>query len=261
MVLGKRLSLATSFYIKNRRNIYKYYFIIRDMKKVLNGFLLLLLAFTFSLVLISAQTPADFTDPIKDLFANWESGNLSVNIAKYLFLLLITLFVWSILDFSGLFPSKLVEWIVAIIVAFLSVAYIAPNELWTLLTSYKGLGLTLMFVVPLVILVLFTLRIAAVGGARGILAQYLIWIVYLLFLVGAFITGILTNKIKVSDPFAWIYIAAISIVALFVIFNRLLIRWLGKEELEAESAAAENTLKKAVRLRRMEAKALEEQSK
>ncbi len=220
-------------------------------------FLALILS-VFSLVLISAQTPGDFIDPIKDLFANWEAGNLSVNIAKYLFVLLVTLFVWSILDFSGLFSSRLVEWIVAIIVSFLSVAYIAPNELWVLLTSYKGLGLTLMFIVPLVILGLFTIRIAAVGGARGVLLQYLFWGVYLLFLIASFINGIIIGKIKLTDPFAWIYIIIMAIVVLVIIFNRQLIGWLGEKTLEAESAAAGMTIARSVRLRKLEAKALEE---
>lgn len=242
------------------------------MKKVLTRKLLFtifiiafaLFSFILSLYFISAQegpTVAEVVfDPIKDLFTKWGEGNLNINIAKYLFFVLIALFVWSILDFSGVIPSNLVTWIVSFIVAFLSIAYVAPNQIWILLTSYEALGLTLIFLVPLIILGLFTLRVAAVGDASGVLFQYLMWIIYGGFLAGTFVVGMVNSKISVSDPFAWIYLGAVVFVALVVVFNHPLIKWIANTILKEETERAENILQKAVALRRMEAGALEEQS-
>ncbi|MBS3080280.1 hypothetical protein J4221_02315 [Candidatus Pacearchaeota archaeon] len=234
------------------------------MKKVFNKRILisvLILFSYFSILFILAQSPQEVIfDPIRDLFANWEEGNLSINIAKYLFLLLITLFVWSILDFGGIIPSKTVTWIISFMIAFLSIAYVAPQQIWILLTGFDALGLTLIFFVPLIVLGLFTLRVAAVGGARGVLAQRLIWFVYFLFLVGNFVSGMVNNRINVSEPFAWVYIGAIFLVICVVFFNKFIIKWLGIAELEAESEAAGKTLERAVRLRRMEAEALRKQA-
>ena len=194
------------------------------------------------------------------MFTKFGEGNLNINLAKYLFWALVTIFIWSILDFSGVVPSNLANWVISIIVGFLSVAYIAPNQIWTLLTSYEAFGLTLLFVVPFIILGLFTLRIAAVGGAGGVLFQYLLWIIYGAFLAGTFVVGLVNGKLERTDPFVWIYLGTVVLVFLVVLFNHFIIKWMGKRVLEQQSERSENVLEKAVTLRKMEARALEEQA-
>lgn len=234
------------------------------MKKVLSRILLLSFLFVgifITLSLVNAQTPKEVIfDPIIHLFTDWEAGNFGPNIAKYLFFILISLFVWSLIDFSDLIPSRIVTWTASAIIGFLSVAYIAPQQIWVLLTSYNALGLTLIFFVPLIILALFTLRVASSGGAKSILFQWLIWIIYFGFLIGSFVRGILNNQINMQDSFTWIYLGAIILVAILVFFNNQIIRFLSNVEREQEAERAENITRKSVRLRKIEAGAFDDLS-
>ncbi|MEN9626457.1 MAG: hypothetical protein RL557_785 [archaeon] len=230
----------------------------------------------FSLLFITAQSnqpaqpaqqPSEFYspgeiifDPIKNLFANWESGNLSVNIAKYLFFVLIAIFTWSLIDFSGLLPSQILSWIVAGIIAFLSIAYVAPAQVWVLMRGFDAYGLTITFFIPLIALGLFTLRVADHGSVNGIIAQRIIWGVYAVFLVWSFVTGILNNEINMQDPFSWIYLVMVGIIILIVIFNTTFIRALSNMEREAEVERGESITRKAVRYDRLRAGALDELS-
>jgi hypothetical protein len=93
------------------------------MEKVLSKRLLLTLFFVgvivASLTLVVAQAPSDIFDPVRDMFASWDSGDISPNIAKYLFFILLAAFVWSILDTSGIVSNGIVKWIISVIVAAL----------------------------------------------------------------------------------------------------------------------------------------------
>ena len=215
----------------------------------------------FSLVLISAQTPTEVIfDPLRDLFTNFQEGQLSENVAKYLFFILLAVLVWSVVDTSGFVDNDIIKWVVSLIIAFLGVAYLTPTDIWTLLTPYEALGLTLLFILPSLILVFFTFRIAVVGGAGGVVAQHIIWFIYLIFLIWKFITGITSGKISPNNPITWIFVGILILVGFAALFNKLFIKWFGKEVLEAQSAAAGQTLKRAVALRRMEAEAFGEQA-
>ena len=94
-------------------------------------------------------------EPVKDLFTNWEKGNLDVNIAKYLFWLIVTLFVYSVVGFIPVLNDKLhgsVKFILALIVGFLSTAYITPSDVYTTLAGYSALGFVLSALLPLIVL-------------------------------------------------------------------------------------------------------------
>lgn len=210
--------------------------------------------------LIDAQTPGDVIfDPVKDLFyADFAEGDISPPIAKYLFWILLSVFVWSIIDLSGLISNEIAKWIVSIIIGFLGVAYLTPADVWVLLASYQALGLTLLFILPTIILVFFTFRVAYAGGAGGVIAQHIIWIIYFIFLVWKFITGILNGQIQPNNSITWLFVGILAFVGLAAILNKFLIRLFGKEVLEAQSQAAGSVLKKAARMSKMRAEELEE---
>ena len=217
--------------------------------------------FLFSLILVVAQTPTEVIfDPIRDLFTNSQEGDLSENVAKYLFFILLAILVWSTIDMSGMIENDLIKWIASLIVAFLGVAYLTPPDIWTLLASYEALGLTLLFILPSLILVFFTYRIAAVGGAGGVVAQHIIWFIYFIFLVWKFITGIINGQISPNNSITWVFVGILILAGLAALFNKLFIKWFGKEVLEAQSQSAGSVLKRAIALRKMEAEALGEQA-
>ena len=60
--------------------------------------------FVFSLLFVGmfvgvASAVSPIFDPVKDMFSSWNEGDLSVNVAKYVFWIILTLFVFTILDF------------------------------------------------------------------------------------------------------------------------------------------------------------------
>ena len=215
----------------------------------------------FSLILISAQTPAEVIfDPIKDLFTNFQGGGLSENVAKYLFFILLTVLVWSVVDTSGFVDNYIIKWVISLIIGFLGTAYLTPTDIWVLLASYEALGLTLLFILPSLILVFFTYRVAFVGGAAGVIAQHIIWFVYFIFLCWKFVTGITSGKISPNNSITWVFVGILLLAGFVAIFNKLFIKWFTKEVLEAQSEAAGKVLKRAVALRKMEAEAFGEQA-
>jgi hypothetical protein len=232
------------------------------MEKVLSKRLLLTLFFVgvivASLTLVVAQAPSDIFDPVRDMFASWDSGDISPNIAKYLFFILLAAFVWSILDTSGIVSNGIVKWIISVIVSFLSVAYLSVTDIWILLTPYSAFGLTLLFVLPTLILVFFTFRIAFIGGASGVIAQHLIWIIYFVFLVWKFVTGIINGQITPNASITWVFVGILILVGIAALFNKLLIYLIGEEILKAQSQAAGSLLKRAAQMTRLDAEKFED---
>ncbi len=85
---------------------------------------LILSAFVISISVVRA-------DPIEDMFTKWKEGEgISVNVAKYLFIILLVLLIWSILDTIKISKNQIVNLAIAIIVAVLAGAYLAPEAVW-----------------------------------------------------------------------------------------------------------------------------------
>ena len=114
------------------------------------------------------------------------------------------------------------------LVEILGVAYLTPNEVWTTLTSYSALAITLLFFFPFAILALFTWRISQSGTSTGVVGQYVLWIIYFLVLISRFVTGMVGGRIKVGETSTWIFIAALVITGLAIIGNRYIIKKLAK---------------------------------
>jgi hypothetical protein len=216
----------------------------KSTKRILVFSLFAILIASFLIGVVAAATPFD---PVRDMFANWEQGQLSLNLAKYLFLILLTLLLYSLFDTFGLVKGG-VNFLVSFIVAFLGTAYFAPSEVWGLLTSYNALAATILLVFPLLILFFFTIRIAAMGPS-GIVIQYGMWIIYTLFLVYRYIWGV-TNGLFADTSTAWVYGAAILIAVAMTLFNRVIVHKINKEWLNAEVESAQNTANSAAAMNR-----------
>ena len=102
-------------------------------------------------------------NPIGGWFRDWETGeNFSANIAKYLFWALISIVIFAIAkNIPGIGSQKDgIKWAFAILIGFLTMAYITPDEVYNLMTGYTALGLILGGAMPLVILLYFTITMA-----------------------------------------------------------------------------------------------------
>lgn len=203
------------------------------------------------------------TQFIYDLFAQWEQGGLDVNIAKYLFFFMLTGLIWGALSFAK-FPTKNVAFqaLIAIPVGFLSTAYITPNEVFTILTSYTALGITLSFLVPFIILIFVSAMLVSNEKINNmsvpkVLLEVFLWIFFTVILAYKLISGMVTGQIELAPSLPMIIMAAVFLISvLFVIFNSSFRRYMwrvGMEIRKAQSEAAAIEAEKAIELaQRME---------
>lgn len=184
-------------------------------------------------------------DPVNDLFTNWEKGNLSINLAKYLFWLLVTIFVYSIVGFIPAL-KKLhggAKFLFSLIVGFLSTAYITPSDVYTMLAGYSALGFVLSAFLPLIILLFFSVEISKENNSGGRVISKFMWFAFIVFLVWKLIDGmfgVTTGGARViSLAQGWIYIAVILFSLLWLWFiEREFLKMLFKADAKVFNAGA-----------------------
>ena len=208
-------------------------------KKRLYGLVLFGFIFTSLFVgVVSAQTPASaIFDPIKDLFANWDKGELSVNIAKYVFWGILGLLVYSILFVIPFVKDRHVGFkiILAVLISFLSIAYLTPSDIYTMLASYGALGIVMGAVIPFMILLFFSIEMDRQGGVGGKMFSKLVWFAFILFLIYKIISGI--NQDPGIDVIEGVIYLGFIVFALIWVFwlNRAVMKVIFKEEEKAFS--------------------------
>lgn len=215
-------------------------------KKVMFGLLL------FSVVLISSQFVSALTikeitrgavfKPVVDMFTKWESGNLGLNVAKYLIWILLTLLIYSVAakipflkgDSNGQIALR---WSVAVIVSFLSAAYLTSDEIYTILASYSTLGVVLSAAIPFLILMFFTIEISKEGAGGRLFSKFL-WVVFLMFLVLRLIWMTAAKQINLGYTAVSIVLIGLGVFWVFFEGDRMFARMLFKEEVKSGTRGA-----------------------
>ncbi|NCO11395.1 hypothetical protein CO038_01765 [Candidatus Pacearchaeota archaeon CG_4_9_14_0_2_um_filter_39_13] len=218
--------------------------------KILSLVLLLSFATTLFSGIASAQNELKdnaVIGPIVDLFTFQTELGVDIGVTKWLFIILLSLLIWSVLEGSGIIKQNAVRWVISIIVAFLGVSYFTVDEVIATLQTYQALGLTLLFLFPLLILMTFTWRIVAHFQSPGaVVFQWFMWIVYGIFLVYRF----LVDYPLLSVTTRWIF-GIVGILTLIMIFgNRWIRGMLGAELVRSEIDNALNTEQRAAALTR-----------
>lgn len=180
-------------------------------------------------------------DPIVQFWQGWLSGQgISENLAKILFLVLVIALIWSILDTANLFSKG--KFLIAVIVGFLSTMYIAPQDIWVILTSYQALGATLITLIPFTILALYTYRAAEDGKPRLITLQRVIWFMFTIFLLYFYISGVVSGKINIASGYGAIYLLATLVSAVCFFMNPFIVHQIVVMHTQAAKEAAVKNL-------------------
>lgn len=108
--------------------------------------------------------------------------NFVGEIAKWMFLLLIILLIYSSLAFASFPESAAIRLVLSIVGGILATILLTPAELVTALQSYSALGMALTLFFPILILGFFTLVVATKANPIGILLQKIMWIIYSVYL-------------------------------------------------------------------------------
>src|SRR3989344_7341051 len=138
-------------------------------KKRVSLFFLAVVGFMFAVqfagmvVAQSAESQSVAGDFFKNIWDSWKTGgNFPEGFAKLMITIIIIILVYSTLDFFPGFKGdeKLgVRALLALIVGFLGGAYLLPGVVFVILTSYSAMGFALGFVLPFLILLVFTWKI------------------------------------------------------------------------------------------------------
>ena len=195
-------------------------------------------------------------DPITDMFTGWTTGDLSKNVAKYLFTLLIFVIIFSVAGYIPFLGAKGIRVVFSILVAFLSVAYLAPDEIYVLLASYSALGLTLGTIVPFVILFAFMYGSVTKGGS-AVFYQYFTWIAYATWMVYKAVMFWISK-----GPEGWevptgmfaVHLGLTLLAVVMVIANKPIRKWLFKSGLESKDEIAEMDIEKRAKERDLQLK-------
>lgn len=197
---------------------------------------LVLLILIINLTLISAAPIDDIKSAGKGIW-NWANTGFSGKIfqlysAQILLLILVTLILYAVSEFVP-FLSGADPWIrgvICLIVGILSVMYLAPEQIYTAMTGYKALGITLTTLLPLAFLIGLTLRWNTEKPEYGWVSA-IFWIAYLVAYFVLYWESLVAWLYGNPDPhgigsFGLLYIAMVGLISLLFLFmGGYIARW------------------------------------
>ena len=247
----------------------------KNTKRFLMFGVLAMFMFMFAMQFVTAMetVPVYSDNPIanwfKTIFGDWEAGeNFSANIAKYLFWALVSMLVYSVASklpgISGMFTGgkEFLGMAFSVIVGFLAMAYITPEEITVMMTSYSAMGFVLGGAIPFIILVAFTFTLGTntTGGASQQLANKgIAWAMWVGFV--AFIGYKAFNGLGVKDSMSTFYWIILIVAIVILVKMGALFTWVRKQKTETETEVATNKTEKATAKTKMDAGAIDELAK
>jgi hypothetical protein len=234
----------------NKKSMKQVSFFKRFFPVILIAAILLLVAIFFNVTnstgnVITGNEIGAGTSFISDLFTQWEGGNLDVNIAKYLFWIMLTGLIWGAFSFAKFPPNAGLQALFAIPIGFLATAYITPSEIFTILTSYTALGIVLSFILPFVIFLFVSAMLLSNEHVKQlsipkIMLEVFLWIFYIVILGYKMVTGIIRGE--ADTTLTIVIMIGMFVISLFIlIFNRAFRRWtwgIGNDIRRAQSESA-----------------------
>jgi len=206
------------------------------------GLFLLGLVFTSMLIgVVSAQFDVGALK-IKGFFESifgkiWSGESVfELAVIKFLFLILVGLLIYPIIKLiPGMKDHPTIQAVVAGIIAFLSVFYIAPGELYGVLQSYTALGITLTAVIPFMILLFFLWDLSLDPSPIKLIIMRLVSVVFSVFLL--YRLAIMWGAASVPGSDVWDYAALtytiiLVCVIIVTIWSRKLLQFVTRRRVE-----------------------------
>ncbi|MBU2562611.1 MAG: hypothetical protein KKF68_03050 [Nanoarchaeota archaeon] len=222
----------------------------KESKRILCLFLFGILMISFLGGVVSAAEFNPLTglkDSFYTLFTDWKEGKASANTAKVIFFVILVLGLYLLFsstfgEFGKSHTGSLI--VLSILISFLLIAYVAPEEIYSVLISYTALGLTLITLIPLGILSLISWQAAASGKPQIMILQWVGWYAY------AFYLGyrLVLDWVVLHEGY-WISNGIILCIAIFTIimalFNKQILRMVAIKYIEAVHEKASSSTESA----------------
>lgn len=174
---------------------------------------------------------------IAGMFAEWERGNIDINIAKYLLFWILFILIFGILTL-GKFSKATWRVLLALPVSFLAVAYLTPAEVFLILTSYTSLGITLSVVLPFLIMIFGTSMLAqGKPTVMKIVLMVFSWALFTVIMAYKLI-AFWAEGTRLASIAGLIMLGIFALSLFITIFNKNLRGWfvnIGKEVIESSA--------------------------
>lgn len=160
--------------------------------------------------------------------------------AKALFFIIVLSVIWIALDRTGFFAAyPFTVWLISIIVAILSVRYIGPEFVATILLPYTTLGIAITSIIP------FAIWFSLVEfGVPSRTLRNILWIFFAVIFVGIWIT-----RPEVAGSAAWIYPVTILISLAMLFLDGTMQRLFRKMKYERQDFEGRKTYEEQLLLR------------
>jgi hypothetical protein len=201
----------------NQRNVYKYIRVkIRMEKKKVFGLVLLGLFLIPLLVQIAiAATPGDLFRDLLTTIANPDLDvAMKVGISRILLVALVAMLVYSVVDYLPFVSTGNtgLKWGIAIVIAVLSFLFVPMEDLQLLLVNYEALGIALTSIVPLIILMIFSVRFEIEMRTKTPGMMFYVKLINKLLFV-LFGVYLLIKSLQFYDTWLfWIYVISLAVI-------------------------------------------------
>ena len=185
------------------------------------------------------------------------STNIDEGFVRWTFFIIFSIFFYSIFSMLNMPENKpFVHWLISIPLAFLVIAMINRTDFLTSIQGYGAIGLTIITMLPLGILILFSSQLLQKMTVGKIIFQLLLWWYFFAFSLYLIVSYLFTTDInEMYWPVGIIMISPVLVSGGFIMFNKKFRTWVGdlgrgiraelaKDTAEAGAAirtAAENT--------------------
>jgi len=222
----------------------------------------IVLAFLLGFVNITGKTgvtgsivTGEATSFVSDMFSGWSEGSLDINISKYLLFFMLTLLIFSIFATVKFPKYTAAQFFIALPIAFLATAYLTPKEIFSVLTAYSALGLTLTILVPFMVMLLFSGALLSTEHIRSltlgkVMLEIVLWVFFFVFLVYKLIFGMVKGEVSFGINFTTIVLVLVLLISGIILFFNDSFRqkvWKITREISGAKAEAERELREQER--------------
>ncbi|PIN95566.1 hypothetical protein COU56_01205 [Candidatus Pacearchaeota archaeon CG10_big_fil_rev_8_21_14_0_10_31_9] len=168
------------------------------------------------------------TKPVTDFFASWQSGDIDLGLAKLLFLILIALVIYSVIEtipFLGKERNVAIKVVITAIVAFFATAYLTPQEIYAIILSYTSLGFVLAALIPFVILVFFSITLAKEHGGGTKIFLKIVWTAFIFFLLYKLVVFWMQGNVTTTLFVGYLLMIILSILYIFFLQDTIIKNW------------------------------------
>ncbi|MEM3405373.1 MAG: hypothetical protein QW117_00130 [Candidatus Pacearchaeota archaeon] len=191
------------------------------MKKISKIFTLLLISLFLITILINVVSAQTAEDKIKSFFSNINkqtsglSNDVKTGIAKILLTILIILLVYSIISFIPIINTNPgIGGLISVIVGILSFIFVKPEDILGILVTYEAMGVILTTFFPLVIIIIFTVRLREANAVMATFVNKMIIAGFAVYVAVKWFT------LPVNAVMTWVYPITLIVSIMWLFLER-----------------------------------------